>query len=187
MDALHALLSRSSVGILQAPAPTPAVLEHAFAAALRAPDHRMLRPWRFITIQGEGLQALGDLFVSASQSVKPELDEAELARLRTMPLRAPLIVVAVTHFTEDAKVPGWEQMLATGAAVQNFMVALHAQGFGTMWRTGGLTDNAAVKEGLGLEAGDMIVGFVYVGTPGSEKKINPLDVGGFVREWPRSA
>jgi len=184
MDALHALVSRSSVGILQAPAPTPEVLEKAFAAALRAPDHRMLRPWRFMTIQGEGLHALGELFVAASQAVKPELDETERARLRQMPLRAPMIVVAISHFTDDAKVPGWEQMLATGAAVQNFMIALHAQGFGTMWRTGPLAENARIKEGLGLDANDMIVGFVYVGTPGSEKKITPLDTSTFVRSWP---
>jgi len=185
MDALHALLSRQSVGILQAPAPSPEVLEQAFAAALRAPDHRMLRPWRFITIAGEGLVALGELFVGASRAVRPELDDAEVARLRQMPLRAPLIVVAVAHFTEDAKVPAWEQMLATGAAVQNFLVALHAQGFGTMWRTGLLTESPAVKQALGLEPADMIVGFVYVGTPGSDKKIAPLDTQAFVRSWPQ--
>jgi nitroreductase len=185
MDALHALLSRSSVGVLQAPAPAPEVLEKAFAAALRAPDHRMLRPWRFITIQGEGLQALGELFVSASRAIKPGLDAAETARLRQMPLRAPMIVVAVSHIIDDAKVPAWEQMLATGAAVQNFLIALHAQGFGTMWRTGQLTENALVKEALGLAAGDMIIGFVYVGTPGSEKKITPLDTSTFVRSWPQ--
>jgi nitroreductase len=184
MEALQALLTRSSVGVLQAPAPGVEVLQKAFAAALRAPDHRMLRPWRFITIQGEGLNALGELFVSASRAAKSGIEEAEVARLRAMPLRAPLIIVAVATFKDDPKVPRWEQMVSTGAAVQNLMVALHAQGFGSMWRTGSITENADIKQALGLKVDDMIVGFVYVGTPGGEKKINPLDPADYVRAWP---
>jgi nitroreductase len=184
MDALEALLTRSSVGVLQAPAPGAEVLQKVFAAALRAPDHRMLRPWRFITIQGDGLNALGELFVSASRTARPEIEAAEVARLRAMPLRAPMIIVAVATFKDDPKVPHWEQMMSTGAAVQNLLVALHAEGFGSMWRTGSITENADIKQALGLSVADMIVGFVYVGTPGAEKKITPLNTADFVRSWP---
>ena len=184
MEALEALLTRSSIGALQAPAPGPEVLQKAFAAALRAPDHRMLRPWRFITIQGDGLKALGELFVSASRAAKPDIEEAEVARLRAMPLRAPLIIVAVATFKDDPKVPHWEQLVSTGAAVQNLTVALHAEGFGSMWRTGSITENVNIKRALGLAVDDKIIGFVYVGTPGAEKKITPLDPADFVRSWP---
>jgi nitroreductase len=184
MEALEAFLTRSSVGVLQAPAPGAAVLEKAFAAALRAPDHRMLRPWRFIVVEGDGLVALGELFASASLAARPDIDAAEISRLRAMPLRAPMIIVAAASLRDDPKVPHWEQMVSAGAAVQNLMVALHAEGFGSMWRTGSITGNAEVKRALGLAADDLIVGFVYVGTPGSDKKIVPLNPADFVRSWP---
>lgn len=50
MDALDVLLNRVSVARLTEPAPTAEQLETLFAAALRAPDHKQLRPWRFLTI-----------------------------------------------------------------------------------------------------------------------------------------
>lgn len=184
METLAAIASRTSTGVLTEPAPPADVLEKAFAAALRAPDHRTLRPWRFITIQGEGLKALGSLFVSASAAQNPELTEAELARLQQLPLRAPMIVVAVTQFQEDAKVPHWEQILSTGAAVQNLLLALHDQGYAAMWRTGAITENPQLKAGLDIAPDAMVAGFIYVGTAGSEKKITSLNTADFVRSWP---
>ena len=42
MDTLTALLTRTSQGALTEPAPSSDVLNSAFQAALRAPDHRLL-------------------------------------------------------------------------------------------------------------------------------------------------
>lgn len=53
MDTLTALMTRTSQGALTEPAPSADVLNHAFQAALRAPDHRLLRPWRYLVIDGE--------------------------------------------------------------------------------------------------------------------------------------
>lgn len=184
MQTLEALVTRTSVGVLNAPAPNKDIVEQALAAALRAPDHRMLRPWHFVIIEGDGLDRLGELFVSASKAVNPELTAAEENKLRNMPKRAPMIIVAITKFKEDAKVPAWEQILATGASVQNLLLAFHDLGFGTMWRSGPLAENEHVKAGLGLESSDLIGGFVYVGTAGSEKKISAPDVAEFSRVWP---
>jgi len=46
MDALDLLLNRVSVTRLTEPAPDPAQLDLLFRAAMRAPDHGQLRPWR---------------------------------------------------------------------------------------------------------------------------------------------
>ena len=53
---------------------------------------------------------------------------------------------------------------AAGAAAQNVMLAATALGFGAMWKTGDAAYDETVKAGLGLEAGDAIVGFLYLGT-----------------------
>ena len=58
------LLNRSSEPRLEAPAPDRETLNKAFACAARAPDHALLRPWRYLVVEGEGLEALGELFAS---------------------------------------------------------------------------------------------------------------------------
>ena len=50
MDALNLLLNRSSHPRLQAPAPEGEELTNIMQAALRAPDHACLSPWRFIAV-----------------------------------------------------------------------------------------------------------------------------------------
>lgn len=55
MDALEALINRTSCPKLEGPAPTADQLESMLQAAVRAPDHGALRPWRFILTEGEGL------------------------------------------------------------------------------------------------------------------------------------
>ena len=70
MQALDLLLNRVSVGRLLEPAPDAAQRELMFRAALRAPDHGQLRPWRFITVEGEARRRLGELFAGALASVR---------------------------------------------------------------------------------------------------------------------
>lgn len=185
MEIAELIQTRTSQGKLVVPAPDAQVLREAFACALRAPDHRVLRPWRYLVIAGEGLQRLGELYADAVRQENPALDAQEAERLHKMPLRAPLIVVAITSHRDDPKVPHEEQVLSTGAAVQNFLLALHARGFGSMWRTGPLAENATVKRGLGLAAHESIAGFIYVGTPpGEARRPSVLAVEDFVTTWP---
>ncbi len=184
MDAIEAILTRTSQGKLGEPAPDARALETAFACALRAPDHRVLRPWRYLVIRGEALTKLGEIFVTAARATNAGLDDQEAERLRKMPLRAPMLVAAITIHRHDPRVPDEELLLSTGAAVQNFMVALHAQGFASMWRTGPLAQAALVKDALGLADGETIAGFIYVGTAAAEpRRISPPPVNEHVQYW----
>ena len=75
MDALDALINRVSAPRLIEPAPNAEQRKRLFQAALRAPDHGQLRPWRFLTVEGDGLLALGELFAKAIASKYPDADE----------------------------------------------------------------------------------------------------------------
>ncbi|MER8125044.1 nitroreductase family protein, partial [Acinetobacter baumannii] len=79
-----------------------------FQAALRAPDHGQLRPWRFLTIEGQGREQLGELFAQALQN-KGEASQAALDKARAMPLRAPLLIVVIAKLQDHFKVPKSEQ------------------------------------------------------------------------------
>ena len=182
MDTLTALMTRTSQGALTEPAPSADVLNHAFQAALRAPDHRLLRPWRYLVIEGEARLRLGELFLQAGLQDNPALTEVEQQRLLKMPLRG-MIVVAITVAKDDPKVPFVEQILSTGAAVQNFIVAIHAQGFASMWRTGWVTEHAHIRA-LGLLMNESIAGFIYLGTAANApRQPTLLTVNDFVQQW----
>jgi nitroreductase len=75
-----------------------------------------------------------------------------------------LIAVCELKVAQD-KIPPIEQLLSVGAAVENVLLALHAHGFGAIWRTGAPAYDDWVKQALGFAATDAIVGFIYVGTP----------------------
>ncbi|MBF3727460.1 nitroreductase family protein, partial [Burkholderia pseudomallei] len=65
---LRELLSRRSRWPLTEPAPGPRELDAIFDAALRAPDHGNLRPWRFVVIRGAARHAFGDLLVELADA-----------------------------------------------------------------------------------------------------------------------
>lgn len=188
MDALQALKSRQSVAKLIDPAPDDAALAEMFAAALRAPDHALLRPWRFLLVRSDARQQLGELFVHASQSRNPHLTPAQIEKLRQAPLRAPLVIVAYSHLLPHSKVPEIEQLLSTAAAVQNLLLAAHALGFGAIWRTGEVAYNPEVSAGLGLGNNDRVIGFIYLGTAATPARVlQTVDQSCHFAEWSTGA
>lgn len=171
MDVIDIIKTRREPSKLTDPMPSDELLSAAFAAAATAPDHKMLRPWRFMKIAGEARKEFGELMAKSLKARMPDADAGAIEREKTKALRAPLIVVATATMKPGA--PEVEQLLAAGAAVQNFTLALHGSGFGSFWRTGEAAYDPIVKQGLGMAPEDHIVGFLYVGTVGAmgpEKK-----------------
>lgn len=189
MEALENLMSRRSPAKLAEPAPSAEALSRAMAAAVRAPDHGKLKPWRFIIIEGDARKAFGDVMARCLKRQQPDANDEMLTREREKAFRAPAIVVAVARIhPQHPKIPEVEQLLSAGAAAQNFWLALHAQGFGAMWKTGAPAYDAQVKHELGLAETDQIVGFLYVGSiaaPAIETKRPEPD--GFVERWTQPA
>lgn len=184
MDALEALLTRTSAPRLSGPVPADAVLDNICKAALRAPDHGLLRPWRFLMISGDGRDKLGELFVQAQREDEPEASDVALEKTRGKPLRAPLIIVVIARLSEHPKVPQVEQMISAGAAAENMMIAAHAQGLGAMWRTGGMAYHPRVAVGLGLDDNERIVGFLYLGEiEGRSRSMVDLPIDDFFETW----
>lgn len=184
MQALDALLNRVSVPRLIEPAPNALQREVLFRAALRAPDHGQLRPWRFLTVEGAARERMGELFAEALLRAKPDAASEVLDKARAMPLRAPLLVVVIARTQDHPKVPQQEQVIAAGCAAHGILLAAHAQGIGAVWRTGDMAYDAHVAQGLGLGADERIVAYLYLGTPERELRRSPeLAVEDFVSAW----
>jgi nitroreductase len=184
MDALDALLNRVSVPRLVEPAPDTAQRDLLFRAALRAPDHAQLRPWRFLTIEGPARERMGELFAEALQVADAQVSPEALNKARGMPLRAPLLVVVIARVQAHPKVPACEQVIAAGCAAYGMLLAAHAQGIGAVWRTGDMAYDAHVGKGLGLAADEQVIAYLYLGTPERELRRAPdVVVEDFVSAW----
>lgn len=179
--ALDLLLERHSPWPLTDPAPSAQELDLVFQAALRAPDHGQLQPWRFVLIRGDARVALGNVFARAARLRDP-LDDGE--RFRGKAMAAPVLVAICARVQAPHKVPESEQVLAVGAAAMNMLNALHLLGYGGFWATGLNSYDRHVQQALGLQDNERLLGFLYVGTP-KEATQPPVRHApdAFVREW----
>ncbi len=185
MDALTLLHERSSMGKLAEPAPNADQLSAIYQAALRAPDHKELRPWRFIEFTGEGRERLGELFAEAEFQEDPSVSDDTLDAARKKPLRAPMVIAVIAKVTPDIpKVPKMEQVISAGCAAHGILLAAHALGLGAMWRSGKYAFDPVVRKGLGLDEEDEVVAFIYLGSLGGRYKPVPKhDAASFVEHW----
>src|ERR1019366_6440088 len=115
------LLSRVSTGALADPGPDDSVLRLILEAAVRAPDHGKLRPWRFFVIRGEARARLSELFAASIGRREPAATEAQIAKERAKPMRSPLTIAVAARVETGHNIPEIEQILSAGAAAMNIL------------------------------------------------------------------
>ena len=183
---MKTLLSRRSISKLIEPHPSKEEMDEVYQAALRAPDHSWLRPWKFIEITGESRNKLGKAFINATKKTE-DVDEERETKIASLPLRSPMIIVVVAKINHDIpNVPRLEQIQSTAAAAQNILLALHDKGYGAYWRTGKYSSerNKHISGMLSLENNEEVLGYLYVGTPDIvSPKIPELENKDFVTYW----
>lgn len=163
MDFFEAVARRRSHKMLVAPAPDEAALERILQAAAAAPDHQLLRPWRFVIITGDAKDELSRRSIEELVRRQPSITDGKVDKERRKLDRAPMVIaVAAAHV--ETKLPFSELVAAANAAVQNLLLAATALGFGTIWRSGAAVDDPWLKTELGLKTTDQLVAFVYIGT-----------------------
>lgn len=181
MPSLQALLGRYSVGPkhLVAPGPDDAQLALMAQAALRAPDHAELVPYRFKLVRGDSRQRMAALFEGAAREAGK--DEAGAALDAERALRPPVTVAVVARIDlGHPLVPAHEQWAAVGGAIANFLTAAHALGFGGKMLSGAKVRNAAIAAAF-CEPGETLLGWIALGTPtrqpaGPSRKPDPGQV-----------
>lgn len=158
---------------LKDPAPDDQQLESILQAAMSAPDHGNLMPYRFIVIRGDARQKLASVFAEAA--CQRGMDDIAIEKQRSKPLRSPLIIAVAVQITQNPKIPEIEQVLSAGCATQHIQLACRQQGFASIWLTGDNCYDHYIYHALGLKLEERLVGFLYIGTPSSSpnNKIRP--------------
>ena len=165
MELFEAIHNRQTQGKVK-PDPLPReTIEKLLSAAVQAPNHYKVRPWRFVVLTGEGRNKLGEVMAASQGDRKPDLSQEALDKTRSLPLRAPVVIAVGVDKPTEEKVIEVENISAASASCMNILLAATALGLGAIWRTGEWARDAKVKEFLGLDVDQHVVGFIYVGVP----------------------
>ncbi|ANN78334.1 nitroreductase family protein [Bordetella flabilis] len=172
---------------LRGPGPRQEEVDQMLQAAMSAPDHGALRPWRFQLIRGEAIGRLADVAIDAvkrsgDKRMTPEKEKS----VREWMAGVPLFVALAQKIAHDnTKIPEQEQLLATGAAVMNILNAAHMMGYGAFWSTGLGTYVEEVQEALGFDPLDYrFLGYLAIGTPAcAVPAVQRPDYREFTSEW----
>jgi dehydro coenzyme F420 reductase / coenzyme F420-0:L-glutamate ligase / coenzyme F420-1:gamma-L-glutamate ligase len=156
----------------------PAVVAEAVRAACTAPSPHHARPWRFTALTSAPakralLGALADAWRRdlGGDGVPAERIERRIARSDAILGAAPVLIVPWVTFAPsqayaDAGRAHAEQemfLLSAGAAIQNLLLALHAQGYGSAWLASTLFCQEETREVVGMAPEWFALGTVAVG------------------------
>jgi nitroreductase len=172
MEALEAIHTRQSIGKVK-PDPVPReLIEKLLSAAVQAPNHYKVRPWRFVVLTGEAREKLGEVmaqdFLEKFPDLPPDTLSTALEKERSKPLRSPVLIAVGVDKPSDPRVIEVENICATAAAVENLLLAAHALGLAAKWRTGDAARAPKIKQFLGFEPGQYLIAFIYLGYPAFE-------------------
>lgn len=171
MDALTCIETRRTAPVLVGPEPTSVELDRMLKAATLAPDHKLLRPWRFVIVRGAARDKLGEAFVQGLRATVPGSSPELETKARGKTTRSPLMLVLIASPKPEAKLPLWEQHASVSAAAQNICLTAHALGLGSSWKSASFCDAAPVREVLGMKAHENCFGWIELGHLPADLKI----------------
>ena len=138
------------------PEPVPReTLDGLFDLARWAPNHHLTNPWRFRVLGPRSLDRLKD---AAGSEAAAKLD------------RAPTLV-ACSCATSGDEIQDAEDLHATGVAAYIVLLAAHAKGLATYWRTPEILRTAEGLAAVGIPEGERFVGLIHLGTPVQEQRV----------------
>lgn len=165
MEALETIHTRQSIAKVK-PDPVPrGMIEELLSAAVQAPNHYKVRPWRFVVLTGAARERLGEVMADSLRAKHPEFPPEAFEKQKEKPLRAPVLIAVGVDKPSEAKVIETENICAAAAAVENLLLAAHAAGLAAKWRTGNPASDPKVKKFLGFESDQHLIAFVYLGYP----------------------
>ena len=125
----------------------PEVVTELLELGRWAPNHHLTQPWRFRVLGPKSLERL-------AATGRP----GELEKLS----RAPTLVVASAKQTGDEH-QNHEDVLATACAVYIVLLAAHARGLASYWRTPRVLQSREGQAAVGMDEDEQFVALIHLG------------------------
>ncbi len=170
LDAIHARRSVSPRRMREGVSgPSPEQIRAIVDAAAAAPDHGLLRPWRFVYVPTDLREELGGLFAASEQEVAPDSTPEQLAEARRKGTRGSESLALIARLDPDhGKIPPHEQWISVGAALENMHLAAESFGWRAMLISGPRMESKTLREAFHLAPEERLVGFFVMGLPAGE-------------------
>jgi coenzyme F420-0:L-glutamate ligase/coenzyme F420-1:gamma-L-glutamate ligase len=181
---LEILFSRRSVRKFR-PDPVPEeILRRILEAANAAPSAHNARPWRFVVLRDAAVRRRLAECMAAAYARDAEAEGQALDAIRARNERsvgritgAPLAVLALSDDSSlpagDARRRDGERLLlvqSVAAAIQNLLLAAHAEGLGACWLCAPAFSPGSVRDALTLPQSWTAQALVLAGYPAEEPK-----------------
>jgi nitroreductase len=159
---------------LTEPGPSSDQLHMILQAAVTAPDHGRIRPWRLVEIAPDQRERLGRAFALTLMQRDPQASAEQRQDAHDKALRAPTLWFAIVDTRPVQPEIAWaDRWVALGCAIQNVQLMAHALGFGCGITSGQAVNAQPMRELFGLGEHEMGVCFLSFGTITSQKPARP--------------
>jgi nitroreductase len=171
MNLLEAIHTRRSIAQLRPDDVPREVIEQLLEAAVRAPNHKRVEPWRFAVFSGASREKLADAFRENYRLDHPDATFEELAgpgeKSAKRVLAAPVTIVVSSECGQN-EIQTLENFAAAAVATEHILLVAHALGLGAFWRTGEAAYTKpynAIIELIGAPPETQLVAFLLLGYP----------------------
>jgi nitroreductase len=128
-----------------------------------APNHGNTQPWEFVVYADPAKFCAQHAELYKKSTAAEVFNPTTFNNLTHMGDNVSHIVIAIMKRGDLPKIPPFEEVLASSAAVQNLLIGATALNIASFWSTGGMTLRSEFKEFLELGEDDNVLGILYLG------------------------
>jgi nitroreductase len=128
-----------------------------------APTHALTEPWRFVvyTNPSDFCHQHAELYKQNTPAI--DFIQGTYDNLYTQGDKVSHVIITIMQRGNLPKIPVFEEISATAAAMQNILLGATALNIASFWNTGGMVLKPAMHAHLNLSNQDQVMGVIYLG------------------------